>query len=249
MTKFVDLHCHILPYVDDGAFRTKESERLLDMLYFQGARSICVTPHLRHRMFETPDEEILVQFDELQAYAAQRSYPVHLFLSREYHCDTRLQACLESGTVRPLGEGNSILIEFSQLHDFATILEWVARVRTNGYQPLIAHVERYPGLDGSLDRASELIQNGALLQMNASSVLGREGLRQARWSKKLLKESLIHVIASDAHDPMERPPLLDACHRYLRKKVGDAYADALMRDNPMQIISTTEKENNSHADN
>ena len=249
MTELVDLHCHILPYVDDGALRTEESEQLLDMLYLQGVRVVCATPHLRNRMFETPDKDIREQFAELQDYAARRSYAVRLFLSREYHSDKLFEACLEAGTVLQLGAGNALLVEFSQRNDYDYILGWVKDLRRRGYQPLIAHVERYPAVEGDLDKVSALIQNGAKIQMNAGSVLGREGLRQARWSKKLLKEALVHVIASDSHDPLDRPPELDACHRFLRKKVGDAYADALMRDNPMRILSTIEKENTSHAEN
>ena len=104
MTKLVDLHCHILPYVDDGALRTEESEQLLDMLYLQGVRVICATPHLREKMFETPDEEILAQFDELQAYAARRSYAVRLFLSREYHCDRLTRERMERGSLLRMGQ-------------------------------------------------------------------------------------------------------------------------------------------------
>ena len=249
MTRFVDLHCHILPYVDDGALRTEESEELLDMLYQQGVRVVCATPHLRHRMFETPDDEIRLQFAELQAYADRRAYSMRLFLSREYHCDKLLQERLQAGTILCLGAGSTVLVEFSHLHDYASMLGWVTDLRGQGYQPLIAHVERYPALEGSLDKVSSLIQKGAMVQMNAGSVLGHEGMRQARWSRKLLRESLVHVIASDSHDPVDRPPELDACQRYLRKKVGDAYAEALMRDNPMQILSMIEKENIPHANN
>ena len=249
MTKLVDLHCHILPYVDDGALRTKESEQLLDMLYLQGVRVVCATPHLRNGMFETPDEEIRAQFAELQDYAARRSYPIRLFLSREYHCDKLLEERLETGSVLRMGAGNALLVEFSQRHDYDYILDRIKDLRRRGYQPLIAHFERYPAVEGDLDKVSALIQNGAKIQMNAGSVLGHEGLRQAKWSRKLLKEALVHVIASDSHDPVDRPPELDACQRFLRKKVGDAYADALMRDNPMRILSTIEKENTSHADN
>lgn len=249
MMKLIDLHCHILPYVDDGALRTEESERLLDMLYEQGVRVVCATPHLRHRMFETPDDEIREQFRALCDYAERRAYFMRLFLSREYHCDKLLQQRLEAGKLLCMGAGNTVLAEFSQLHDYDYISAWVTDLRQRGYQPLIAHVERYPALAGSPDKVSALIQNGAKIQMNAGSVLGREGLRQARWSKSLLKESLVHVIASDSHDPMDRPPELDACERYLRKKVGDAYTDALMRDNPMRILSTIDKEIIPHADN
>ena len=249
MIKLIDLHCHILPYVDDGALRTEESERLVDMLFEQGVRVVCATPHLRHRMFETPDVEIQTQFAELQAYAERKGYPMRLFLSREYHCDKLFRERLDSGTVLCMGVGNTVLSEFSQLHDFDYIHGWVKELCAAGLQPLIAHVERYPALTGSLDKVSTLIQAGAKLQMNAGSVLGHEGLRQAKWSRSLLKESLVHVIASDSHDPIDRPPELDECQRYLRKKVGDAYTDALMRDNPMRLLSTIEKETSSHANN
>ena len=249
MINLVDLHCHILPYVDDGALRAEESQQLLEMLFLQGVRFLCATPHLRNRMFETPDQDIRVQFAELQNFAERQRYPVRLLLSREYHCDKLFEECLKAGTVLPIGAGNALLVEFSQRHDYEYILGWVKDLRRRGYQPLIAHLERYPAVEGDLDKVSNLIQNGAKIQMNADSVLGREGLRRAKWSKKLLKEALVHVIASDSHDPVDRPPELDACQRFLRKKVGDAYADALMRDNPMRILSTIEKENTSHADN
>ena len=249
MTKLVDLHCHILPYVDDGALRTEESEHLLDMLHQQGIGVVCATPHLRHRMFETPDDEIRTQFAELQAYAERQGYDMQLFLSREYHCDELLEERLQTEELIPYGAGRTILIEFSHLHSYESILGWVADVRERGYWPLVAHVERYPALEGDLDKVAALIQNGAKIQMNAGSVLGHEGFRQAKWSRRLLKESMVHVIASDSHDPIDRPPELDDCQRYLRKKVGDAYTDALMRDNPMQILSTREKETIPHANN
>ncbi len=249
MTKLVDLHCHILPYVDDGALRTEESEQLLDMLYQQGVRIVCATPHLRHKMFETPDDVVRAQFAELEAYAQRQGYSMRFFLSREYHCDSLTQERLQAGTLIPMGAGSAVLVEFSQLHDYENILSWIKSLREWGYRPLIAHIERYPALTGSLDGVSALIRNGAWIQVNAGSVLGREGLRQAKWCRRLLKESLVHVIASDSHDPIDRPPELDACQHYLRKKVGDAYTQALMCDNPIQILSTIEKETSSHANN
>lgn len=239
MTKLVDLHCHILPYVDDGALRTEESDELLDMLFRQGVRVLCATPHLRKGMFETPDQEIRVQFSELLKRASRRNYPMRMFLSREYHCDALFRECLQAGRVLPMGEGNSLLLEFSHLHSYETIRAWVSDVRALGYRPLIAHAERYPALTGSPERVSALIGMGAKIQMNAGSVLGREGFRQASWSRRLLKEALVHVIASDSHDPMDRPPELDACANYLRKKVGESCLQALLRDNPIEILTTT----------
>lgn len=242
MTKLVDLHCHILPYVDDGALRSAESDALLEMLFRQGVRVLCATPHLRKGMFETPDEEIRIQFSELQERAAGRSCPMRLFLSREYHCDDLFRERLHAAEVLCLGEGNTLLIEFSSRHSYEKIRDWVSAVLEQGYRPLIAHVERYPALFGNPDHVSALIGQGAVIQMNAGSILGREGFRQALWSRKLLKEGLVHVVASDSHDPEDRPPELDACEHYLRKKVGESYTQALLRDNPIQILSTIEGE-------
>lgn len=238
MTKLVDLHCHILPYVDDGALRTEESEVLLDMLFRQGVRVLCATPHLRKGMFETSDEEIRTQFSELQKLVLEKGYPMRLFLSREYHCDALFRERLQAGRVLPMGEGNSLLIEFSHLHSYDAMRAWVSEARDLGYRPLIAHAERYPALAGSPERVSALIDLGARIQINAGSVLRREGFHQASWSRRLLKEALVHVVASDSHDPIDRPPELEACAAYLRKKVGESYMQALLRDNPIEILTT-----------
>ena len=240
MTKIVDLHCHILPYVDDGALRCEESDELLEMLFQQGVRVLCATPHLRKGMFETPDEEIQAQFADLLKRADRRGERMTLLLSREYHCDDLFRERLEAGNVLCMGAGNTVLMEFSSRHTFEDILSWVEGVRQRGYSPLIAHIERYPALNGSPEKVSALIQSGAKIQMNAGSILGREGFRQALWSKRLLKKSLVHVVASDSHDPELRPPELDACMKVLRKIVGSDDAMALLRDNPIKILSRIE---------
>ncbi len=240
MTKIVDLHCHILPYVDDGALRCEESDELLEMLFQQGVRVLCATPHLRKGMFETPDEEIQAQFADLLKRADRLGERMTLLLSREYHCDDLFRERLEAGNVLCMGAGNTVLMEFSSRHTFKDILSWVEGVRRRGYSPLIAHIERYPALNGSPEKVSALIQSGAKIQMNAGSILGREGFRQALWSKRLLKKSLVHVVASDSHDPELRPPELDACMKVLRKIVGSDDAMALLRDNPIKILSRIE---------
>lgn len=240
MTKIVDLHCHILPYVDDGALRCEESDELLEMLFQQGVRVLCATPHLRKGMFETPDEEIQAQFADLLKRADRLGERMTLLLSREYHCDDLFRERLEAGNVLCMGAGNTVLMEFSSRHTFEDILSWVEGVRQRGYSPLIAHIERYPALNGSPEKVSTLIQSGAKIQMNAGSILGREGFRQALWSKRLLKKSLVHVVASDSHDPELRPPELDACMKVLRKIVGSDDAMALLRDNPIKILSRIE---------
>ena len=235
MTQIADIHCHILPYVDDGALRTTESDELVQMEYDQGVSVICLTPHLRKNMFETPDEEIRRRYEQLLERQRVSSSPIRFYLSREYHCDPGLLKKLEKGEILPLGEGRTILAEFSFRHPESMIRDYVKTILSYGFTPLVAHVERYPALD-SPAKVESLIELGALIQMNASAVIGSEGRRTAAWCKKLLKEDLVHVIASDAHDPSDRPPELIQCAEHLERKFGRDRAEKLLWTNPIHIL-------------
>lgn len=236
MIGMADIHCHILPYVDDGAEQKEESKKLLRMQYKQGVRTVCCTPHLRKGMFETPDEVIQEQFEAFKERAGSLRKQMHFFLSREYFCDSSFIEILEQRKVLTLGNGNHLLVEFSSRYSDQQIFDYIDIILKNGYQPLIAHIERYPSLQKSTLQTAELIEMGAKVQVNASSILNREGLKQAAWVKKLLKERLVHVVASDAHDSETRPPELDAAYRFLERKVGVSYARALLRINPYTIL-------------
>ena len=116
-----------------------------------------------------------------------------------------------------------MLVEFGGRHSAAEMLEAVALVQEAGWKPLLAHVERYA-------------PSGALLQVNAGSVLGREGLRQKQLVKKLLQKELVDVIASDAHDVRIRTPELELCARQIEKKYGRSLAQRLLCDSPKAIL-------------
>ena len=237
MIGMADIHCHILPYVDDGAEQKEESRKLLRMQYKQGVRTVCCTPHLRKGMFETPDEEIIEQFERFKERAGDLRKRMRFYLSREYHCDSAFVSRLERDKVIPLGNSRFLLTEMSSRYSEQQIFDYVDIVLKCGYRPLIAHVERYPALTKSTLQIQDLIDMGALIQMNASSILAREGIKQAAWCKKLLKEGLVHVVASDAHDSETRPPEMDRVANYLERKVGEEYARELLRTNPMTILA------------
>ncbi len=231
-----DLHCHLMPYVDDGAYDEEECLALLKLEAEQGVRCICLTPHLRADMFETSDEEILRHFAMVQELVREAALPLELCHSREYHFDRLFRKRLESGQLRPLGAGSSLLVEFGGWHGREEILDAVNMVKAAGYVPLIAHVERYAPLQQDWSFACELREQGSLLQVNAGSVLGHEGLRQRLLCKKLLQKDLITVIASDAHDISFRTPQLRQCAEHLESKFGRQTARKLLSGNPKAIL-------------
>ena len=236
MMDLVDLHCHLMPYVDDGAYDEEECLALLKKEAAQGVRTICLTPHLRADMFETPDEEIAKHFELVKSLVEEARLPLKLYHSREYHFDRLFRSRLAEGALRPLGEGSTLLVEFGGRHSDADMLEAVKLVRQMGYTPLIAHVERTRPVQDNWKFAHVLQEAGALLQLNAGSVLGHEGLRQRLLCKKLLQQNLPSVIASDAHDVKVRVPELDLCARHLEDKYGSGLAKRLLSSKPKAIL-------------
>lgn len=236
LLELVDLHCHLMPFVDDGAYDEEECLELLRREAAQGVRTICLTPHLRADMFETTDEEIAHRFALAQDLVREAELPLKLYHSREYHYDRIFRKRLQEGTLRPLGEGNTLLVEFGSRVSEEELLEAVSRVKGFGYVPMIAHVERTEPLQKDWAFAKVLRDAGALLQLNAGSVLGREGLRQKLLCKKLLQNNLPSVIASDAHDIRIRVPELDLCAQHLDAKYGRGMTKRLMSSKPIAIL-------------
>ena len=237
LQNLVDLHCHLMPYVDDGAYDEDECRELLRREAEQHVRCICLTPHLRADMFETTEEQVQERFSLVQSLAREAELPLTLYCSREYHFDRLFRRLLETGKPRPLGEGNTLLVEFSGRHSGEEMLEAVRLVRSRGYTPLIAHVERCQPIHQDWAFAHSLREAGALLQINAGSVLGRESLRQRLLCKKLLQKNLVTVIASDAHDARLRVPELGLCAQHLESKYGRGLAQRLLCANPTAILN------------
>lgn len=233
--RLADIHCHILPYVDDGAEHAEQMELLLASAVEQGIEVICATPHLRHGMFESPDEEIIRQYHRACQYIEERELPIRLFLSREYFCDDTFLKRLSKNQLIPMGSGNTILTEFSGRYSAEKIEGYLKKVLDAGLTPLIAHVERYGSLDE--DKIRRFTEMGARVQVNAGSVLGREGHWQKKLCWSLLRHGLVDAVASDAHDPVYRPNELGQCANKIEHKLGQARAQKVLWDGPVEILS------------
>lgn len=239
--RIIDIHCHILPYVDDGAANLDEALELLWMEAKQGVTGICLTPHLRHNMFESSDEKIREKFLQLQDAARDQNIPIKLHLSREYYFDDQFRRALSERKLIPMG-GDVLLTEFSYSSDYQTLHTAAAEILGEGYIPLFAHVERYKAFQDDPGCGIPLAEMGVLLQMNADSIIGRAGRKMKHLCQQLLKDGGVHVVASDAHDTENRIPNLRKCADYLEKKIGRAGTHRLMYDNPLAILNIMEEE-------
>ena len=156
MTGLYDIHCHLLPGVDDGAKSLEESKWLLRKEYDDGVRNIIVTPHFRYKMFEPPLEVIKRQFLRLQQAAEEVAGDLTLYLGCELHSSMDMVSCLRKGERLTMAGSRYVLVEFSYGDEKAYIKERVQQLKLNGYNPIVAHVERYPQVIKQLELQIQL---------------------------------------------------------------------------------------------
>lgn len=238
MDGLIDVHCHILPYVDDGAENMEQALALLQMQQEQGVSTVIVTPHFRKGMFESSQEKVINWFHRLQKEAEQLGCGLSLQLGREYYCNSGFSEILRSGNVQTLGNSSCVLIEFSGRHSLEDIYAYLKAVKNAGYQPVIAHVERYEILRKHPEELAALVQAGACCQINAGSIIGEDGWRVKHICRRWMKENLIHLVGSDCHRTYERIPNLGKAAAYVEKKMGKAYARQIFYDNPTALLNT-----------
>ena len=236
MEGFVDIHTHILPGVDDGAGDLQQSLELLKRAGGQGTGAVVLTPHYRGR-FRNNREKLISVFEELRKAAADQCPEMQLYLGCEVGYEMDVSEKIAAGTVLTINETQYVLLEFQNSSFRSRILDGVLEVLNFGYVPIIAHAERYEAFRNDPNLARELTDLGALLQINADSVLGRSGFGIKWYCYKLLKAHLVHFVATDAHDQKARQPELRSCYQKIRKKYGQAYAEALFIRNGRAVLA------------
>lgn len=228
----VDIHCHILPGVDDGAPDMETSRAMIRDAYEQGVRYIIATPHYRPEMFEPSMKKVIRVYHELRDYAEEVG--IGLRLGCEYYRNEQMIRHLDK-KLRPTMLGSRyVLTEFSTNDSFVTVRNYIYELITKGYRPIVAHVERYFCCQEP-ERIQELKKLGAQIQINADSVLGYEGHTIKKFCAGLMKDDLVDFIGSGAHNLEGRKMNLGKCATYVRKKMGQDYAEEIFVDNPRQI--------------
>lgn len=239
---FADIHCHTLYNVDDGAHNDSVMKNMLDTAYLDGIRTICFTPHFK--MYEFRNKEKILSYNsKIQnsfQYAldyAKEKYPdMTLFLGNEimYHSD--IFDSLEKEYCCTLNNSSYLLLEFQPTTSSHELLNSVSRVLRRGLIPIIAHVERYGCLIKKPDIVKELKDMGAVIQVNCSSVLCFKLSKRGKFIKYVLKNRLVDVIASDAHNDSAFPQRLSKSNKYISKHFGSKYAEKIFHTNQIAIL-------------
>ncbi len=209
-----DIHTHIIPFVDDGSPDLETSVNMIKHEIDIGVTEIICTPHHIYHRYEATVEVIKERFNFLKEEAERLNLPIKLYLGQEicYSHREDIISMLKKGKLLTLNNTNRVLLEFSFTREPEDILDIIYNFNINGYEVIIAHVERYEWM--TYDKVVGLRNEGALIQINSNSYLGLTTWKEKRFVKKLLKHNLVDFVASDTHS--FRPSTLDKSYKKIK---------------------------------
>lgn len=236
MEGYTDIHCHIIPCVDDGAKNLEYAVRMLRIAYWEGFRNIILTPHYHGGRMEADIDKInhFLQIFKEEVEKFDYLPTMNLYTGCEIFYFPSICEWLEQGKLLTLAGSDYVLLEFGYKTDFRNIKDGITNVRNNGYIPIIAHAERYSALVSSKSEIDDLISRGAYIQVNARAFAG--DFKTKSFIKSLLKNDQVHFIATDCHNPTDRAPSIKKAADYIKKHYGEDYLNHLLIENPSCIL-------------
>lgn len=233
---FTDIHCHVVPFVDDGADAMETSQAMIGMAYKSGTRRIIATPHYGTARAKASSGRIVRRFKMLEDWV-ESAYPdMEIYLGQELSYHSGIEEEIKRGRALTMADSQYALIEFRPGDQYSRIRQGLESIRMSGYRPILAHAERCEVLAGNVDYVDELVHMGIYVQVNASSITGKNGRFIKGAVKKMLKRNLVHLVGSDGHDLQKRKPVLIDAVKDVKRHYGWDYTERLFISNPECII-------------
>ncbi len=230
----IDIHAHILPGMDDGPASIEESLEICRMAAADGIKNIVATPHINDDLYNNNRDNILEKVKELNRLTKEEGIDIEIMPGADIHFSPRFFHLLDNGYCIGINDSRYLLIEFSQVLP-PNCEDLIFNLKAKGYTPIISHPERNHDIQRNPDRLRRLIDSGALAQLTAMSLTGGFGYIAKRSAKFLLEQGMIHIIATDAHSPDKRPPILSRAVRVAGRIVGEDVAYSMVCNTPMRI--------------
>jgi protein-tyrosine phosphatase len=238
----IDLHCHLLPGIDDGAPDLATALAMARIAARDGITVTACTPHIYPGMYDNDGPAIRRAVAELQVRLQDAGVPLRLTLGADTHIAPDLVAGLRAGRVPTLGDSRYFLLEPPHHVAPPRLAETAFELLAAGYVPVITHPERLSWIEDRYDTFVELARQGVWLQATAGSLIGRFGKAAQYWGERLLDEGWVHILATDAHGVDRRPPLLAEGQKAAERWLGAGEAYHLVMTRPRGILDNVAPE-------
>jgi protein-tyrosine phosphatase len=230
----IDIHCHLLPEVDDGPKSWDVAVEMCRMAVADGIAHSVATPHANDR-YAYDRRYLAGLLDELRLRVGPS---LKLSLGCDFHLSyDNLERVLEEPQTYTIGNTNYLLIELSNYSVPVQLSNCFTQLADRGLTPILTHPERNPILQQTPQRVLEWAEQGCLVQVTASALTGSWGERPEIVARWLLDRSAVHVLSTDAHDTKRRIPVLSEGRDRAAEIVGEEYAEALVEGNPGAIVA------------
>lgn len=233
----IDLHCHLLPGIDDGAPDLETALRMARIAHDDGIRTIACTPHIYPGLYDNDADAIRGAIATLQVALADAGIDLVLVPGADTHLVPEVLDGVRRGRIPTLNGSRYLLLEPPHHVEPPNFLDSLFQLRAGGIVPVITHPERLSWVEERHATFVRAVEGGALLQITAGSLTGRFGRRARYWAQRFLDEGLVSIIATDAHGASRRPPLLAEARDAAAQQVGADEARRLVEERPAAIIA------------
>ena len=234
----IDFHNHIIPNLDDGSKSIEMSLNMLKEAESQGITDIVNTIHYQHPKMEkknTSYQFIINEINKFQKIAYKNNININIHAASEVFFKFNLTEILDN-PITTFGNGKFMLIEFQRLSFPDGYEDEIFKVQLKGITPIIAHPERYRGVQNNIDLVKKWINRGYLIQIDCASIIGGFGQETQVTAIKLLKNALCHLIGSDAHNDKNRNFLLKQALLEAEKNIGKDQV-LIIKNNSKKILN------------
>jgi len=237
----IDIHCHMLPGIDDGPEGVEESIEMARIAVANGITEVVVTPHIHPGRYENTRDSIARSTQRFQQCTQDHGIALRLRMAAEIRISPELIAMVEARQVPWLGNLDGyqlLLLEFPHSHippGSDKLVNWCLQRKV---RPVVAHPERNKDVIRNLEKITPFVKLGCLLQVTAGAVDGSFGPQARKRARQLLERGWVTFLASDAHNTRYRIPDLESGRAAAASIVGEAESWRLVRENPQQILRT-----------
>jgi len=232
----IDLHCHMLPAIDDGAPDLTTALKMAQIAVQDGITHTACTPHIYPGLFENTTENIAHAVTEFRTALKQADIPLQITFGADVQISPELVEGLNNKRIPTLHNSRYFLFEPPHHISPPGMLNLIHDVLASGYIPVITHPERLSYIDQDYHLFVEAAQKGAWIQLTAGSLTGRFGKRVKKTTERFLKDGVTHLIATDAHNLANRAPVLSEARAAAAALLGEQEASRLVLTRPHSIL-------------
>ena len=234
----IDIHCHLMPSVDDGAKDLEETLAMFENAYTSGVTDIILTPHyIKGTKYEINNEQKEKITNILREALRRTDMDINIYYGNEVYIDNDLVDMIKEKKVATLANSRYVLVELPVNSMDNNAGNVFFNLRSNGYIPIIAHPERYVYFQKHPEKVMDYIKLGCLLQGDYMSLLGKYGKKAKKTLKILLKNGVIKFLSSDIHHSYNDYHIPEAEKRTLRIVKDENIVNKLFVENPESVIN------------